>query len=1175
MTPSETLQELLDRTTALIEKGQVDEGLLLYLQVMELDPPYLVTYLQQKERREETERLLDEALGRKPRLIKLRAFFHLDQEQYEEALAACERMRSLALEDELVLGWRVTCLRELVRFEEARQAADEALRKYPQSTYLLNELGFIHDDQYQDEEALAAFEQVLDIDPSDEAALKWRVISLQKLGRAEAARQAMDEALRHLSQSPGSLNDLGFLLIDHGHYEDALAAFEQTLSITSDEETAHKWRVSILLVLERRTEVRQAVDEALQHLPRNTHFLNQRGMLLANQQQYEEALADFERTLSIEPNNEVALEWRASCLRALNRFEEARPAVEQALQLFPRSIRLLNELGLLHYRERRYEEALAAFEQTLAIEPRHQFALERRATCLLDLKRLDEARQAVEEVLQSSPRNTRLLNRLGLLYHHQEKHEEALAAFERTLSIDPGQENMLVWRAIALRRLKRFGEARQRLEEALRLFPQSTRLQNELGFLLGQQRKLTEALAAFERTLTLAHDDESALTRRAATLRQLRRFEAARQTLAEALLLRPQSTRLQNELGILLLEQGQHEKALTTFARTLSIAPSDADAHEWRVTCLRQLKRFPEAQKELEAALKQLPQNMALMNQRGFIDYDQQLFEAAHSTFDELTRSNPANTHAQVMKAICLRRLRKYEEAAKAIDAALAHTKRRAPLLNERGWLLDYTGRLAEAEAAFAEAMTEDPTWLNPAFARVDVLVRLGRGVEGLQLIEALQRTYPDDPIVVSNIGWFHLRQNDPLKARRKFEELPIGDEPRELGLGAVSFALKNYADAETHFRHAITIDSWNAFYRANLAWALLRQEDDASVLEAEQHCLRALEFDREHPKVLGCLGVIAFRRGHFRESEDWFLASTRASPNQGSYSDLGALYVQTGRHTEARKQLERAIAIDANDARAWIELGNLHWQLEEKKEAVQALRRAMAIDPDSDEPYRALAVLLMKMGELSEAENLLRQGLQRLDVPKRWRLHLTLAQVLRDIADRSNDRKLHEEAHLEVQQSLRLKDEFESHFELGLILAKLEDHEGALFEFQKCLRIDEQHAEARRNVARLKSAIRERKVKTRGSAFGAWFLGAASTIHLVIVWVFYSQGKVDAKTLLILVPILIGLCAVAVLLPWLTRLKLPGIEAELSQSKPTISAGPTGDIGLTSPMPSITRGPR
>jgi tetratricopeptide (TPR) repeat protein len=563
------------------------------------------------------------------------------------------------------------------------------------------------------------------------------------------------------------------------------------------------------------------------------------------------------------------------------------------------------------------------------------------------------------------------------------------------------------------------------------------------------------------------------------------------------------------------------------------------------------------------------------MLERGLIEYEQQRFEAAHAAFEEVEHAYPSNIYAQYLKVVCLHRLRRYEEATKLIEASLPHTTLRAPLLYERGSLLDTTGRFAEAEAAFAEAMTEDPHWIEPVFARAEVLVRMGRGSDGLELIRALERKYPNDPEVVTDIGWFYLRRNDPLKARRKFEELLDGDELREQGLGGVSLALKNYAEAETHFGRALKIDPWSEFNHTNVAWALMRQEDEASLLRAEQHCRQALDIDREYPKALGCLGVIAFKRGHFRESEEWFLASIRASPNQGSYSDLGALYVQTGRYAEAKKQLEQAIDLDANDARAWIESGNLHWQLGEKKEALQALRRAVAIEPDNDEPYRALAVVLMQMGELTEAENLLRQGLRRLDANKRWQLHLTLAQVIRAIADRGNDRKLYEEAHQEVRLSLRLKDELESHFELGLILAKLEDYDGAIFEFQKCLRFDDQHVEARRNATRLKAAIRERKIQTRGSAFGAWFLGIASIIHLGIVWFFYSDGRVDAKTLVILVPILLGLCAIAGLLPWLTRLKLPGIEAELSQSKPSISAGPTGDIGLTSPMPSITRGPK
>ena len=59
------------------------------------------------------------------------------------------------------------------------------------------------------------------------------------------------------------------------------------------------------------------------------------------------------------------------------------------------------------------------------------------------------------------------------------------------------------------------------------------------------------------------------------------------------------------------------------------------------------------------------------------------------------------------------------------------------------------------------------------------------------------------------------------------------------------------------------------------------------------------------------------------------------------------------------------------------------------------------------------------------------------------------------------------------------------------------------------------------------------------------------------------------------MIPLLLGLLVVAVLLPSLNKLKLPGgFEAEISEKKEAISSGPKGDIGFGSSLPIISPGP-
>jgi hypothetical protein len=57
---------------------------------------------------------------------------------------------------------------------------------------------------------------------------------------------------------------------------------------------------------------------------------------------------------------------------------------------------------------------------------------------------------------------------------------------------------------------------------------------------------------------------------------------------------------------------------------------------------------------------------------------------------------------------------------------------------------------------------------------------------------------------------------------------------------------------------------------------------------------------------------------------------------------------------------------------------------------------------------------------------------------------------------------------------------------------------------------------------------------------------------------------QIDSTMLLTMSPILLALIFVALLMPWLTKLKLPGgVEAELAQPKEQISRSPSGPVTL------------
>jgi Flp pilus assembly protein TadD len=117
--------------------------------------------------------------------------------------------------------------------------------------------------------------------------------------------------------------------------------------------------------------------------------------------------------------------------------DEALAQFEKALALDPYNVQALNGRGLIDQGEKRHAEAIEDFTAVHGLVPQRADPLVARATSYLALDKFKEAATDLDEAVQSEPNNGHAWSLRGLVYERLGDKKQAATSYNRAIAIRP------------------------------------------------------------------------------------------------------------------------------------------------------------------------------------------------------------------------------------------------------------------------------------------------------------------------------------------------------------------------------------------------------------------------------------------------------------------------------------------------------------------------------------------------------------------------------------------------------------------------------------------------------------------------------------------------------------------------------------------------------------------
>jgi serine/threonine protein kinase/Flp pilus assembly protein TadD len=382
-----------------------------------------------------------------------------------------------------------------------------------------------------------------------------------------------------------------------------------------------------------------------------------------------------------------------------------------------------------------------------------------------------------------------------------------------------------------------------------------------------------------------------------------------------ALVLRPESAAVHNNLGVALHGTKQLDEAIREYHTAIELDPNYAKSHYNLGVTLQVKNQLEEAIHEYRTALQLDPKfHRAHTNLAKALQDTKQLDEAIRE-FRKAIEVDPrgAWTHANLGNALL--ETKQLDEAIREFHAAIELDPKDAAFHYNLGAALVDTKQLDEGIREFRKTIELDP---SSAWAHNILGVALREAKQLDEAIHEFRKTIELDPKYAAphnNLGNALLdtkQLDEGIRELRKAIELDPKDFTAHINLGLGLVQQAKFGEAVTEYREAIRLQPDDARHYYGLAWLLATCADPQfrDPQQAVALAKKAVQLEPQSGNNWNTLGVALYRAGQFAEAIPALERGLREQKGQNdAYSlfFLAMCHHRLGAATKARECRERA----------------------------------------------------------------------------------------------------------------------------------------------------------------------------------------------------------------------------------------------------------------------------
>jgi len=300
-----------------------------------------------------------------------------------------------------------------------------------------------------------------------------------------------------------ALTNLGAALFQKGRTAEALAEFQEVLSLKPHDSDTYDSIGAIYVKDDRIAEAMDCFHKALEIYPEDNVAHKNLGLVLLKQNHLDGAITNFQLSLAEEPNDAEAHNAYANALLKKGDEAGAMTNYEMAVAIDPLNPGIQNNLGSVYLKRGALDKAMEHFGKVVEIDPEYPGALRTVALILSKAGKTDEAAQYYQQALTVDDKDAEAHFQLANILLAQGHAGDASVHYQKGLASSPHNAEAEGNLGLALVQSGDLAGAIDHWEKSLAIEPSNAKTHNNVAGALMALGRTQEAIAHYEKALAI------------------------------------------------------------------------------------------------------------------------------------------------------------------------------------------------------------------------------------------------------------------------------------------------------------------------------------------------------------------------------------------------------------------------------------------------------------------------------------------------------------------------------------------------------------------------------------------------------------------------------------------------------------------------------------------------